>query len=162
MIPNNFNIKELLKHHGTPRLYLSDRLSLLDSFNLKNAELIIIWWAYSWRFLSWRAPALMQQSQLTRSSEAQCSRLLKWKSLTYLSVRQAWPSRKRRIDKVGFNGFQFRFKSIKSDCLGNLLIPPPPTTLSLLSCFSAPSSPLSPLPLPLLHPQWLISTLSQF
>ena len=45
MISNNFNIKELLKHHGTPRLYLSDRLSLLDSFNLKNAELIIIWWA---------------------------------------------------------------------------------------------------------------------
>ena len=76
MISNNFNIKELLKHHGTPRLYLSDRLSLLDSFNLKNAELIIIWWAYLWRFLSWWAPALMQQSELTRSSEAQCSQLL--------------------------------------------------------------------------------------
>ena len=63
MIPNNFNIKELLKHHGTPRLYLSDRLSLLDSFNLKNAELIIIWWAYSWRFLSWWARALLQRNQ---------------------------------------------------------------------------------------------------
>ena len=29
------------------------------------------------------------------------------------------------IDKVGFNGFQFQFKSIKSDCLNNHLIPPP-------------------------------------
>ena len=28
------------------------------------------------------------------------------------------------IDKVGFNGFQFKLKSIKSDCLGKHLIPP--------------------------------------
>ena len=31
------------------------------------------------------------------------------------------------IDKVGINGFQFKLKSIKSDCLGNHLIPPPTT-----------------------------------
>ena len=28
------------------------------------------------------------------------------------------------IDKVGFNGFQFKLKSMKSDSLGNHLIPP--------------------------------------
>ena len=29
------------------------------------------------------------------------------------------------IDKVAINGFQFELKSIKSDCLGNHLIPSP-------------------------------------
>ena len=61
---------------------------------------------------------------------------------------------KLSIDKVGFNGLQFQFKSIKSDCLNNHLIPPTHHIIFTLLFLSS----LLPPPSPHLYEYFLLST----